>query len=144
MKVFFDTSVLVAAFVPVHPRHEPAFDRVRRAFAGEYSLLTSTHNLAELYSVLTTLPLSPRVAPAAAARIIRENLEGRAEIVPLDAADYREVIYRLAEAGLGGGIVYDALARRAAIRAGAEVIVTLNQKDFRRVGPDSEIRIEEP
>ena len=35
MKAFFDTSVLVAAFVPSHPRHKRAFDRVRRTFSGK-------------------------------------------------------------------------------------------------------------
>jgi len=144
VKAFFDTSVLVAAFVPMHPRHERAFDRVRRALLGEYRLLTSAHNLAEVYSVLTTLPLSPRISPSAAARIIRENLERYAEIVPLEVADYRDVVHYLADAGLGGGIIYDALAYRAAIQAGAEVVLTFNPKDFRRVWPDSGIRIEEP
>ena len=144
MKVFFDTSVLVAAFVPAHPRHERAFDRVRRALSGEYRLLTSVHNLAEIYSVLTTLPLSPRIAPAAAARIIRENLEERADVQPLAAADYLEVVRHLGDAGLAGGIVYDAVVCRAAIRAGADVLLTFNPKDFRRVWPDSGIRIEEP
>lgn len=144
MKVFFDTSVLVAAFVPAHPRHERAFDRVRRARSGEYRMLTSTHNLAEVYSVLTTLPLSPRIAPPAAARIIRENLEEQAETVPVSAADYRDVVRHLGDAGLAGGIVYDALVLRAAITAGAAVLLTFNLKDFRRVWPDSGIRVEEP
>ena len=144
MKVFFDTSVLVAAFVPAHPRHERAFDRFRRARSGRNRLLTSAHNLAELYSVLTTLPLSPRLAPAAAARIIRENLEAHAEITSLTVADYRAVVHDLGEASLAGGIIYDALACRAAIRAGAEVILTFNPRDFRRVWPDAGIKIEEP
>jgi len=144
VKAFFDTSVLVAAFVPMHPRHERAFDRVRRALSGEYRLLTSAHNLAEVYSVLTTLPLSPRISPAAAARIIRENLEEHAEINTFTAVDYRDVIHHLGDAGLAGGIIYDALACRSAIQAGAEVIFTFNPKDFRRVWPDSRIRIEEP
>ena len=107
-------------------------------------LLTSAHNLAEVYSVLTTLPLSPRISPAAAARIIRENLERHAEIKPLAAADYRDVVHHLGDAGLAGGIVYDALVCRSAIRAGAEVIFTFNPKDFCRVWPDAGIRIEEP
>ena len=144
MKVFFDTSVLVAAFVPAHPRHERAFDQMRRARSGKDRMLTSAHNLAEVYSVLTTLPLSPRISSAAAARIIRENLEGRADVQPLAAADYLEVVRHLGDAGLAGGIIYDAVVCRAAVRAGAEMILTFNPKDFRRVWPDSGIRIEEP
>ncbi len=144
MKVFFDTSVLVAAYVPAHPRHERAFARVRRALFGEDRLLTSSHNLAEVYSVLTTLPLSPRIPPSAAARIIRENLELHAEIMPVTVADYRDVVRHLGDAGLAGGIVYDALSFRVAMLAGAEVLLTFNPRDFRRLWPDSGIRIEEP
>lgn len=144
MKVFFDTSVLVAAFVPAHPRHERAFERVQRSRSGEYRMLTSTHTLSELYSVLTTLPLSPRISPASAARIIHENIEGRADLHSLTAADYREVVRHLGATGLAGGIIYDALTCRAAIRAGASLILTFNPKDFRRTWPDSGIRIEEP
>lgn len=144
MKAFFDTSVLVAAFVPAHPRHERAFDRVRRALAGEYRMLIATHTLAEVFSVLTTLPLSPRISPAAAARIIREDLEGRAELQPLVATDYLEEVRHLGEIGLAGGVIYDALACRAATQGGAEVIFTLNPKDFRCTLHGSNIRIEEP
>lgn len=144
MKVFFDTSVLVAAFVPAHPRHERAFVRVRRARSGEDRMVIATHTLAEAYSVLTTLPLSPRIAPAAAARILRENLEGHADLQALTAADYREVVRHLGDAGLAGGIIYDALACRAAIRAGADLILTFNPKDFTRAWPDSGVRVEEP
>ena len=144
MKVFFDTSVLVAAFVPAHPRHERAFTRVHRARAGEGRMVIATHTLAEAYSVLTTLPLSPRIPPGAAARILRENLEGHADLQALTAADYREAVRHLGEAGLAGGIIYDALAFRAAIRAGAEVILTCNPKDFSRLWPGSGVRVEEP
>ena len=117
---------------------------MRRARSGEDRLLTSAHNLAEVYSVLTTLPLSPRISPAAAARIIRENLEAHAEIRPVTVADYRAVVRDLGDVGLAGGIISDALACRAAIRAGAEVILTFNPKGFRRVWPNAGIRIEEP
>jgi predicted nucleic acid-binding protein len=144
VKAFFDASVLVAAFVPAHPRHEAAFDRARRALSGEFRLVTCTHTVAEVYSVLTTLPLSPRITPGAAARILRENLVQRAELQPLSAEDYLDVVGRVAELGLAGGVVCDALAGRAAQLAGAEVIYTFNPRDFRRVLPDAAIRIEEP
>ena len=147
MKIFFDTSVLVAAFVPAHPRHERAFNRFRRARsrrAGADHAVTSAHTLAELYAVLTTLPLSPRVAPATAERIIRENLDGHATVTALTVAEYRDVVRGLGAAGLAGGIVYDALAYRAATKAGARVILTLNPRDFRRVAADDGMRVEEP
>ena len=144
MKAFFDASVLVAAFVPAHPRHERAFERVRQAFSGETRMQVCTHTLAEVYSVLTTLPLSPRISPAAAARIVREDIEARAELQPLEADDYLAVVRSLGDAGLAGGVVYDALVLRAAQLAGAEVVYTFNPKDFLRVWPEGGIRVEEP
>lgn len=143
-KVFFDTSVLVAAFVPAHPRHERAFDRFRKALVGECHMLTSAHNIAELYAVLTTLPLSPRIAPSAAARIVRENLERKAEIIPITVNHYFESVQQLGQTGLSGGVIYDAVACRAAVDAGAELILTYNPKDFRRVLTDARVRVEEP
>ena len=144
MKVFFDTSVLVAALVREHPRHERAFDRLRSARSGPERMLTSGHNLAELFAVLTTLPVSPRIAPGAAARLIGESVEAHAEIVMLTAADYREAVRRLGDLGLSGGIIYDALACRAAVRAEADILLTFNTKDFRRAWPEIGARVEEP
>jgi len=144
MKVFFDTSVLVAALVREHPRHERAFARLRATLSGKDRMLTSAHNLAELYSVLTTLPVSPRIATGVAARLIRENVEAHAELVTVSAAIYRETIRHLAERGVAGGIVYDAIACRAAAKAGSDVILTFNTKDFLRAWPESGLTIEEP
>jgi predicted nucleic acid-binding protein len=144
VKVFFDTSVLVAALVREHPRHEPAFDRLRRTCSGPDTMLTSGHTLAELFAVLTTLPVSPRIAPGAAARLIGESVETHAEIVTLAPADYRETVRRLGDLGLSGGIIYDALACCAAVRAKADLILTFNTKDFRRAWPEVEASVEEP
>lgn len=144
MRVFFDTSVLVAALVREHPRHERAFARLRRSRSGTDTMVTSGHNLAELFAVLTTLPVSPRITPGAAARLITESVETHAEIVTLVAADYRETVRRLGDLGLSGGIVYDALACRAAVQANADILLTFNAKDFRRAWPEIEARVEEP
>ena len=114
MKVFFDTSVLVVALVREHPRHEQAFDRLRRARSSAERMLTSGHNLVELFAVLTTLSVSPRIAPGTAARLTGESVEAHAEIVAITAADYRETVRRRGDLGLSGGVIHDALACRAA------------------------------
>jgi predicted nucleic acid-binding protein len=144
VKVFFDTSVLVAALVRDHQRHERAFDQLRRSRGREPRPVVSSHTLAELYSVLTTLPVSPAITPAMALRLIDESVEAHAEIVPVSTAIYREAIRHLAQQGLSGGVIYDAIACRAAIRAGAEVILTFNTRDFIRIRPPGGPRIEEP
>ena len=144
MKVLLDTSVLVAAMLEAHPMHARAFPWLRRVRKGEAALVMASHTLAELYAVLTELPVSPRIAPATAWRMIRENLLPFAEVVSLSSADYRAALQNLAELGVGGGAAYDALIVKAAAKAGAEKIVTLNAEDFRRVAPEMADRIGEP
>jgi predicted nucleic acid-binding protein len=57
MKITFDTSVLVAAAVGCHPRHKEAAALLELARSKAHDGFLSTHALAELYSVLTKIPL---------------------------------------------------------------------------------------
>ncbi|MBI4586652.1 MAG: PIN domain-containing protein [Planctomycetes bacterium] len=136
MKVLLDTSVLVAALVESHPMHPRALPWLQRAKAKEFELAVSSHTLVELYAVLSALPVQPRIAPGTAWRMIHENLESVAEIVSLSAKDYSRTIKRLADSGLTGGLVYDALIAAAAKKSSAGRLVTLNLADFRRSWPE--------
>lgn len=144
MKVLFDTSVLVAAMVEAHPSHRSALPWLKRAKAGDVAYVVSAHTLAELFSVLSTLPTSPRPTPALARRLIRENVEAGARIVALGRRDYTVVLQELADLGLSGGIVYDALIARAARKAHVDRLLTLNPDDFRRVWPTGQSVIASP
>ena len=136
MKALFDTSVLVAAMVEDHPQHERCLPWLQRARQGKVDFLVSAHTLAELFAVLSSYPTRPRLSPAVAARLVRENVSAGARLVPLAASDYDAVIREMAELSLAGGVVYDALIARAARKAGAERLLTLNPRDFLRVWPD--------
>ncbi len=57
MKILFDTSVLVAAMIEPHPFHNSAFPWLKRVKSNEIEMLVASHTLAELYAVLTTLPV---------------------------------------------------------------------------------------
>jgi predicted nucleic acid-binding protein len=144
MKVLFDTSVLVAAMVEAHARHETALPWLEKARTGEVGYFVSAHTLAELFSVLSTLPTSPRPTAAIARRLIHENVERSARVVPLGRHDYSAVLRDMADLGLCGGIVYDALIARAARKAKVERLLTLNPGDFRRVWPDGTSIIASP
>ncbi len=54
----------------------------------------------------------------------------------LDAADYAHVLTHLAQLGITGGAVYDALIARAAEISQADRLLTLNPGDFQRVWPE--------
>jgi len=59
MKVLLDTSVLVAAMVESHPAHERSLSWLQRIKKGSDTGLVSAHTIAELYAILTTLPMKP-------------------------------------------------------------------------------------
>ena len=144
MKTLADTSCLVAAMIEAHPVHVRALAWFEQARSGKNSLLVCVHTLAELYAVLTRLPLKPRIGPDLARRLIRENVEAAATVIALEPSDYAAVLDRMAELGLSGGVIYDALAVRAAEKAGAVRLVTLNEADFRRLCPDGAVTITTP
>lgn len=144
MRILLDTSVLVAAMVEAHPAHEQALPWLLGATNGSHVGLVSAHSLAELYSILTTLPVEPPISPTDALRLIKHNIIGALEIVALSEQDYLEVIEQLAGLGIMGGATYDALIVRSAMKANVEHVVTLNEKDFRRVYPDLADRIVTP
>jgi predicted nucleic acid-binding protein len=143
-QMLFDTSVLIAGMVEAHPMHDRALFWLRKAKAEELEFLVCTHTLAELYAILTRLPVSPKISPGTAARLIRENVESSARTVSLSAADYRTVIKDLSERGIAGGSIYDALIARAAQKSGADRLLTFNPEDFERVWLEGAERIHVP
>lgn len=144
MKILFDTSVLVAAMIESHPQHSYAFAWLKRAKSREFDMVVSGHTLAELYAVLTTLPVSPRITPGTAWRLIHSNIETEAKIVSLSPVDYRSVIKQVADLQLSGGVIYDAIIARTAEKSNANRLLTLNADDFRRVWPEGVDRIASP
>lgn len=144
MKVLFDTSVLVAALVTSHSRHAHAFGWLKRAKAGEFESIVCSHTLAELYAVLPSLPVRPKIAPPDAMRLIEESVRKIFPVVSLTSSDYARVVQSLAERNLPGGIVYDALLSLAARKSHADSLLTLNPKDFQRLWKDGDPRIVEP
>lgn len=144
MRVLLDTSVLVAAMVEGHPAHGRAFPWLQRVKAGLDVGVVAAHSLAELYSVLTTLPLQPRISTGAAEQLIMRNILDICEVVSLSETDYAGLITHLAAAGIMGGATYDALILHTALKVEIDQVVTLNEKDFRRVYPELASKIVAP
>lgn len=144
MKILFDTSVLVAAFVENHPMHSRALPWLQGAKRKEFEFVVAAHTVAEVYAVLTVLPLKPRISPANARRLLEVNVEGHAKIIPLSVSDYIKIIEELANAGLIGGIVYDALIVAAARKAQVDRLLTFNVGDFQSIWPQGEDRVFAP
>jgi len=144
MKILFDTSVLVAVIVQPHPLHNRALSWLKKAREEEFELIVSSHTLAELYAVLSTLPVSPRITPGLAWRLIHESVEPVASVVSLSSSEYLSTIKRMSDLGIPGGAVYDALIIRAARKSEVDQLLTLNVDDFKRIWPEGETRIISP
>ncbi|MCB9535994.1 MAG: PIN domain-containing protein [Myxococcales bacterium] len=143
MKVAFDTSVLVAASIVGHPHEARALAWVQAARRGEIEGAVSTHALAETWATLTALPVEPRVAPTAAARVV-ERLEEHLEVLEISTAVYREAIRRCADRGHRSGALYDALHLVTAEHWRADVMLTFNTAHFTRLAREEGPRVLAP
>ncbi|MGA8654860.1 MAG: PIN domain-containing protein [Chthoniobacterales bacterium] len=138
---FLDTSVLVAAFWGDHVNHESSLGIFTRA--SKSATACCAHSVAEVYSVMTSLPVRPAVSPDHALLFL-EQLRERVAIVPLSEEDYFKTVRNAAELGLTGGRIYDVLLLAAAREVEAKHVYTWNIRHFQQIGPDLERRIRTP
>jgi len=141
MQDFFDTSVLVAAFVNPHVHHDASV-RLLSTAAPKHSAC-GMHTLAELYASTTALRVHPRILPEQAMLFV-EEARRRLTIISLDDEEYLETIRAASELGLASGRVYDALLLRCAAKSKAQNIYTWNVKHFQVTAPDLAGRIRTP
>lgn len=117
-----DTSVAVALSVADHEGRAAALAVVHGRRVG-----IAGHAAFESYSVLTRLPAPARRTPAAVSRLLAANFP-HTRFLGAEAA--AALLGRLAEAGVSGGAVYDALVGATA----AEHQVPLLSRDRRAIG----------
>jgi predicted nucleic acid-binding protein len=141
VKVFFDTSVLIAASLLQHEHHQPsaaAYSRADKRTAG-----CAAHTLAEVYSGLTRMPGSQRMG-GDQALLLLDQIRERLTVISLDEEDYYAVIASAVAQGIVGGMIYDALLAKCAIKANAAIIYTWDLDHFRRLGPEAARRVRTP
>jgi len=141
MKEFFDTSVLVAAFWGGHTNHQASVVLLGRA--NKKQSACSVHSLAEVYAVMTALPVRPMILPEQALLFLQE-LQDRLTPISLDDQEYVSAIRNTAELGFSGGRVYDALLLACAAKVRAETIYTWNLKHYKALAPQFSGRIRTP
>jgi len=140
-KAFFDTSVLVAAFLGDHDHHGPCLDVLSKMTPDTGAC--AAHSLSEFYSVTTRMPLRPKILPEQSILFL-EDVERRLKPIALTAKQYRECIQDAAKQHIIGGQTYDAVILACARTCNTERIYTLNQKHFVRIAPDLRDRIRRP
>jgi predicted nucleic acid-binding protein len=143
VKVAFDTSVLVAGSVAGHVHEERARVWFRAARESRFVAIATTHAFAETWATLTAIPVVPRIAPAAAERVI-DRLVRYIEPVAIGWEDYRLALQRCGDRSLRSGALYDALHLMVASREGAELLLTFNTRDFAALAGEESPRILAP
>lgn len=141
MKIFVDSSVLVAAFIPGHVHHERSFSLF--ASADVKTSACAVHSLAELYATVTRLPYKYR-ATAHQALTFVETVQERFTLLALDSEDYLDTIRRAAEQNIVGGTLYDSVIAACALRARADTLYTWNVGHFLLLGDDVAKRVRTP
>jgi predicted nucleic acid-binding protein len=143
LKLFFDTNVLMAGLVESHVAHGRAYPWLEKVFADKAEGYCSTHSLAELYSIVTSIPHRPPIT----SQETKKSLDRVCQfftLVPLGVNDYKEVVDWMVSLNIRGGGIYDALHARAALKAKADVLLTLNKKHFIRLGEAVAKLVKEP
>jgi predicted nucleic acid-binding protein len=139
LKTFLDTSVVVASLDPDEPRHA-ACDRLMAA--GGHTLYA--HALAETFSILTGGRLGRRERPAIATRLLKQSVLPFVSVQTLSGKDVMAALAECESRGVRGGAIYDLLHLAAARKAKAEVLLTLDARNFRAFAAPSDPRIESP
>lgn len=141
MRQYFDTSVLIAAFVEDEVHHRSC----AAALSGVEEGFILDHGVTECFSILTGgrgLPI--RLSPALAVALLERNVIGRLSMVSLSAEEKFAVLKSCQQLGIRGGSVYDAMHVAAARKASSEAIFTLNLGHFSACAPDLADRIRIP
>lgn len=124
-----------------HQHYEQSFRLFRslnpaKAFCG-------THNLAEVYAILTRYPNKDRLT-ADQALIALETIQNRVTIVSLTLAEYVAAIRKYAGVGVVGGNIYDGLIAECALKADVDVLYTWNIGHFQSLGEDIARKVRTP
>jgi toxin FitB len=125
-----DTSVAIPLVVATHSDHVA----VRRWWDNRPVVLAG-HAVAETYSVLTRLPGDARLSAEDAARLLASRF---GPPLLLSATTGRRLPVVLAELGIVGGAVYDALVALAALEHGAQLATrdARARDTYERIGVD--------
>jgi predicted nucleic acid-binding protein len=131
VRIFLDTSVLLAGLVDFGPQSGPA-QSLLHAVAEKQVLEAGTawHCCLEFFSVSTRLPAEFRLTAGEAAQLVEAEIFGRLSVHDLPAADRLPMLKAAARDGTTGGRLYDAHIAEIARAAGAAVVVTDNRRHF--------------
>ena len=131
VRIFLDTSVLLAGLVDFGPQSAPAQSLLHAVAEKQVSDTgTAWHCCLEFFSVSTRLPREFRLTPAEAAQLVEAEIFARMSVHDLPAADRVPMLKAAARDATAGGRIYDGHIAEIARTAGAAVVVTDNRRHF--------------
>jgi predicted nucleic acid-binding protein len=130
LKRFFDSSVLIPVFYADHSQHAPSAKSFLEAGRDGFCALRT---LGEVYATLTGLPLRPRISGPEATSIVKQ-IRDRLTLISLSEQEYVSALEQASAGAIVGAAAYDALIAHCALKAGADVLLTWNVRDFTRLG----------
>jgi predicted nucleic acid-binding protein len=129
-----DATVLVAALVGWHERHEAAASAIDAAL-GRKALVIAAPSLVETYAILTSLPAHHRLAHADAYHLMKASLGG-AKIAGPRTRDAWSALRMWSVTPIGGADAHDALLIDIVKEAGAKTLLTFRRQELERLsGP---------
>lgn len=126
-----DATVLVAAVVAWHERHEAACAAVETALTRK-TLVLPAPAVIESYAILTRLPAHHRLAHADAFHLLRSSF-GTARVAGPRTRDTWSTLRRWSVAPVGGSEAFDALIVDIARDAGAKSLLTFRRTELERL-----------
>ena len=131
VRVFLDTSVLLAGLVDFGPQSAPA-QGLLHAIAEKQldDTATAWHCCLEFYSVATRLPPEFRLTPTEAVQLLDHEVFSRMSVHDLPESARMTLLAAAAQDGTTGGRIYDAHIAEVARASGATIVVTDNRRHF--------------
>jgi len=144
MKILFDTSVLVAAFIKTHPKHVECFNWVKKTNSKEIDAHISIHTLLEFYTAVTGILKTDKLNSSLVLEIIKKNIYPHFNLISYTETDYKNVLIKLDEYHIIGGASYDFLIAYGAFKQRVNFLLTLNKKHFENFSSELDLTILEP
>lgn len=132
---------MIAAFWGGHASHGASIQCLSGANKKHSSC--GIHSLAEVYAVMSSLPVAPGIPPEQV-MLFLEEVRSRLTVVSLDEKEYFQTIQKCADRGFTSGRVYDALLLSCAEKSAAQTIFTWHLKHFQVLAPELAARIRTP
>jgi predicted nucleic acid-binding protein len=122
----------VGTFYGDHPRHAACLRLLEDAFKKTH--FCTAHAVAELYAVMTRLPVRPRITPEQGLLFV-ENVRDYFSVITLSAAEQFQAAAEAARRSPVGAKVYDLLTLKCAAKAGSGRVYALDAAGFARLAP---------